>query len=84
MRSILRYKLGGVEKHIIMKHTITKRISWKTMLASAGKPVLLPAAHDAMTARLTADKAINMDEFMKIVDLPFWAAVEEKFESKNV
>jgi 2-methylisocitrate lyase-like PEP mutase family enzyme len=35
-----------------MKHTITKRQSWKAMLASAKKPVQLPVAHDALTARL--------------------------------
>lgn len=35
-----------------MKHTITKRKSWKAMLAGAGKPVQLPVAHDALTARL--------------------------------
>src|ERR1700761_2945813 len=35
-----------------MKHTITKRKSWKAMLASADKPVQLPVAHDALTARL--------------------------------
>jgi 2-methylisocitrate lyase-like PEP mutase family enzyme len=35
-----------------MKHTITKRKSWKTMLAAADKPVQLPVAHDALTARL--------------------------------
>jgi 2-methylisocitrate lyase-like PEP mutase family enzyme len=35
-----------------MKHTITKRKSWKAMLAAAEKPVQLPVAHDALTARL--------------------------------
>jgi 2-methylisocitrate lyase-like PEP mutase family enzyme len=35
-----------------MKHTITKRKSWKAMLAVAEKPVQLPVAHDALTARL--------------------------------
>lgn len=35
-----------------MKHTITKRRSWKSMLAAADKPVQLPVAHDALTARL--------------------------------
>jgi len=35
-----------------MKHTITKRKSWKDMLADADKPVQLPVAHDALTARL--------------------------------
>ena len=35
-----------------MKHTITKRKSWKAMLASADKPLQLPVAHDALTARL--------------------------------
>jgi 2-methylisocitrate lyase-like PEP mutase family enzyme len=35
-----------------MKHTITKRKSWKAMLAAADKPVQLPVAHDALTARL--------------------------------
>jgi 2-methylisocitrate lyase-like PEP mutase family enzyme len=35
-----------------MKHTNTKRKSWKAMLAAADKPVQLPVAHDALTARL--------------------------------
>ncbi|NOW96418.1 oxaloacetate decarboxylase [Mucilaginibacter sp. SG564] len=35
-----------------MKHTIAKRKSWKAMLAAADKPVQLPVAHDALTARL--------------------------------
>jgi 2-methylisocitrate lyase-like PEP mutase family enzyme len=35
-----------------MKHTITKRKSWKAMLKEATKPVQLPVAHDALTARL--------------------------------
>lgn len=35
-----------------MKHTITKRKTWKAMLAGAEKPVQLPVAHDALTARL--------------------------------
>src|ERR1700712_573670 len=35
-----------------MNHTITKRKSWKAMLTAAGKPVQLPVAHDALTARL--------------------------------
>lgn len=35
-----------------MKHTITKRKSWKEMLSKADKPVQLPVAHNALTARL--------------------------------
>jgi len=35
-----------------MKHTITQRKTWKAMLAAADKPVQLPVAHDALTARL--------------------------------
>lgn len=35
-----------------MKHTITKRKSWKQMLKDANGPVQLPVAHDALTARL--------------------------------
>src|ERR1700744_295836 len=35
-----------------MKQTITKRKTWKAMLAAADKPVQLPVAHDALTARL--------------------------------
>jgi len=35
-----------------MKHTLTIRKSWKAMLQSATKPVQLPVAHDALTARL--------------------------------
>lgn len=35
-----------------MKHTITKRKTWKAMLAAADKPVQLPVAHDALTSRL--------------------------------
>jgi 2-methylisocitrate lyase-like PEP mutase family enzyme len=35
-----------------MKHTITERKSWKTMLNEAKKPLQLPVAHDALTARL--------------------------------
>ena len=35
-----------------MKNTINKRKSWKNLLAAANKPVQLPVAHDALTARL--------------------------------
>jgi len=35
-----------------MKHAITKRKSWKAMLTDSAKPVQLPVAHDALTARL--------------------------------
>lgn len=35
-----------------MKHAITQRKSWKAMLAAADKPVQLPVARDALTARL--------------------------------
>jgi 2-methylisocitrate lyase-like PEP mutase family enzyme len=35
-----------------MKHTITKRKSWKQMLKDSTAPVQLPVAHDALTARL--------------------------------
>jgi len=35
-----------------MKHTTTKRKSWKAMLAEADKPVQLPVAHNALTARM--------------------------------
>lgn len=31
----------------------------------------------------TRSASITMDEFMKIVDLPFWASIEEKFEGKD-
>ncbi|HEY4198462.1 MAG TPA: isocitrate lyase/phosphoenolpyruvate mutase family protein [Mucilaginibacter sp.] len=110
-----------------MKHTITKRKSWKAMLHAAEKPVQLPVAHDALTARLieqagfdayqiggyalsgashampdvdlekfgekkiaainiiqASHKAVNMDQFMEIVDLPYWKAIEEKYEGKSL
>jgi len=35
-----------------MKHTITKRKNWKDMLVDSDKPIQLPVAHDALTARL--------------------------------
>lgn len=35
-----------------MKHTITRRKTWKDILREARKPVQLPVAHDALTARL--------------------------------
>jgi 2-methylisocitrate lyase-like PEP mutase family enzyme len=28
--------------------------------------------------------SVNMDEFMQIVDLPYWKSIEEKFEGKNI
>jgi 2-methylisocitrate lyase-like PEP mutase family enzyme len=28
--------------------------------------------------------SVNMDEFMQVVDLPYWAAIEEEFEGKNI
>lgn len=30
------------------------------------------------------DQAVNMDQFMEIVDLPYWKAIEEKFEGKEL
>ncbi|MGN6637272.1 MAG: isocitrate lyase/PEP mutase family protein [Mucilaginibacter sp.] len=35
-----------------MKHITTKRKTWKKVLEESTKPVLLPVAHDALTARL--------------------------------
>lgn len=35
-----------------MKHTNIQRKNWKAMLTDADKPVQLPVAHDALTARL--------------------------------
>lgn len=34
--------------------------------------------------QLTENKSVNMDEFLKIVDLPYWAEIEKKFEGKKV
>lgn len=46
-----------------MKHTITKRKTWKAMLAEADKPLQLPVAP------LSKAHAVDMDQFMEIVDL---------------
>jgi 2-methylisocitrate lyase-like PEP mutase family enzyme len=35
-----------------MKHITTKRKTWKKLLEESQKPILLPVAHDALTARL--------------------------------
>jgi 2-methylisocitrate lyase-like PEP mutase family enzyme len=35
-----------------MKHITTKRKTWKQLLKESSKPILLPVAHDALTARL--------------------------------
>ena len=32
----------------------------------------------------TRSASINMEEFMQIVDLPYWQQIEEKFEGKNI
>jgi hypothetical protein len=34
--------------------------------------------------RLPENRAVNMDDFMNIVDLPYWAGIEKKFEGRNV
>jgi 2-methylisocitrate lyase-like PEP mutase family enzyme len=78
-----------------MKHTITKRKSWKAVLEEADKPVQLPVAHDALTARLIELAGFDAYQIggyalsgathaMQIVDLPFWAKIEEKFEGKDI
>ncbi|HVS90709.1 MAG TPA: isocitrate lyase/PEP mutase family protein [Mucilaginibacter sp.] len=33
---------------------------------------------------ITDGRGVDMDEFMNIVDLPYWAAIEKKFEGENV
>lgn len=33
---------------------------------------------------LTEKDAVNMDQFMNVVDLPYWAEIEKKFEGKTV
>ena len=33
---------------------------------------------------LPQKSAVTMDEFMNIVDLPYWAEIEQKFEGKAV
>lgn len=34
--------------------------------------------------QITHANAVDMDEFMKVVDLPYWASIEEKFEGKTI
>lgn len=34
--------------------------------------------------QVSHQNAVNMDEFMQIVDLPYWAKIEETFEEKNI
>ena len=34
--------------------------------------------------QMTASQGVNMDQFMEIVDLPYWKDIEEKFEGKNI
>jgi 2-methylisocitrate lyase-like PEP mutase family enzyme len=34
--------------------------------------------------QLPKENAVDMDGFMNIVDLPYWAEIEKKFEGKNV
>jgi hypothetical protein len=34
--------------------------------------------------QMSHQNAVNMEEFMKIVDLPYWAKIEEKFEGKDI
>lgn len=33
---------------------------------------------------LPGQRAINMDDFMNIVDLPYWAGIEKQFEGQNI
>lgn len=50
---------------------ITKTISNALQALKNGKP-------------LSAADAVSMDDFMKIVDLPYWAAIEKKFEGQKI
>lgn len=50
---------------------VTKTIERALRQLKAGKPVL-------------KDQAVNMDQFMEIVDLPYWKAIEEQFEGKQL
>jgi hypothetical protein len=34
--------------------------------------------------QINKSNAVNMDEFMRIVDLPYWGQIEEKFEGKSI
>jgi len=44
-----------------MKRAITKRTSWKEMLSEADKPVQLPVARNALTARLIERAEIHVN-----------------------
>ena len=33
---------------------------------------------------MAASQGVNMNQFMEIVDLPFWKAIEEEFEGKAI
>ena len=33
---------------------------------------------------LPTTQAVSMDQFMEIVDLPYWKKIEEKFEGKQL
>jgi len=76
-----------------MKHTITKRKTWKAMLAAAEKPVQLPVAHDALTARLiemTAFEAYQIGGYAlsgashAIPDVDLEKFGEKKIASENI
>lgn len=66
-----------------MKHITTKRKTWEQLLQESVKPVLLPVAHENGEP-LPEQRAINMDDFMNIVDLPYWAGIEKQFEGQNI
>lgn len=50
--NINTFHRGRYDLLLSMKHIITKRKSWKQVLNNEPKPLLLPVAHDALTARM--------------------------------
>jgi 2-methylisocitrate lyase-like PEP mutase family enzyme len=68
--------LGGMGYSMILYPTtvifqVTKTIGKALHQLKEGKP-------------MTPAQGVNMDQFMEIVDLPYWRAIEEKFEGKDI
>lgn len=62
-----------------------KMILYPTTIIFRVVHAIQKALHDLKNGKpLTENNAVDMDEFMQIVDLPFWANIEKEFEGESV
>lgn len=55
-----------------------------TVIFQVAKTISRALDHLKSGRPMATDEGVNMDQFMKIVDLPYWKEIEEQFEGKEL